>query len=273
MRIKPSFRRPHQLRQDSGYALLLVMFLTTLMLIGLMVSAPAWRTELRREKELDMIWRGKQYVRAIKLYYRKTGRFPTSIEDLSKPKLGSIRFLRQVYKDPMNKEDGSWRLIYVGPGGQLIGTRKRRTLRLPGTPAQASPPDSKAGGPPAPSGTLGSSPTPGEGQNTESKNSDSKDSLSDSAPTIIGGNIIGVGSKVEHPSVITYEDATNYRQFEFIWDPAKDSVGGVGGVVVPAAPKQGTFGPEPSGGLGNRGPRQPQPNPPNIPPLEGPPPR
>src|SRR5260370_3216410 len=51
--------------------------------------------------------------------------------------------MRQAYKDPMNKEDGSWRLIYVGAAGQLIGSLKpRQNLQLPqaggiGTPANA----------------------------------------------------------------------------------------------------------------------------------------
>src|SRR5258707_2731707 len=75
-----------------------------------------------------MIWRGKQYVRGIKLYYRKTGRFPTSVDDLTKPKLGSLRFLRQAYPDPMNKADGAWRFIYVGPSGQLIGSLRHTSL-------------------------------------------------------------------------------------------------------------------------------------------------
>lgn len=283
MTIQRIFRRPNPLRQDSGYALLLVMFFTTLMLIGIAVAAPAWRTEIRREKELEMIWRGKQYVHAIKLYYRKTGRFPTSIEDLSKPKMGSIRFLRQAYKDPMNKADGSWRLIYVGPAGQLIGTKKRRTLRLPGSLTQAPGPQAKAGGTPSTSGTFFSSNIPssfggsaasGDGQARDGKNPENKDkdkdtmsdSSSDATPTIIGGNIIGVGSKVEHPSVITYEDATNYRQFEFIWDPSKEVVGVGGAPIQGASPTQGTAG----GGFRNRVPRQPVPNPPNIPPLQGP---
>jgi hypothetical protein len=261
------------------------MFLTTLMLIGVTVTAPALRTEIRREKELDMIWRGKQYVRAIKLYYHKTGRFPTSLDDLSKPKLGSIRFLRQAYKDPMNKEDGSWRLIYVGPGGQLIGTKKRRTLRLPGSMTQASTRDSKASGTQTASRTasgaasnsafsFGSSQTPSESQSADSKNADSKDtkpddSSSDETLTIIGGNIIGVASKVKHPSVITYEEATNYQQFEFIWDPSKDSIGGVGGVPIQGASPQGISGPQPSG-FRNRGPRGRLPNQPTLPPLQGP---
>lgn len=284
MMIKRSSRRPNPLHQDSGYALLLVMFFTTLMLIGIMVAAPAWRTEIRREKELEMIWRGKQYVHAVKLYYRRTGRFPTSIEDLSKPKLGSIRFLRKAYKDPMNKEDGSWRLIYVGPAGQLIGTKKLRTVRLPGSLTHVPGPEAKAGGTPSTSGTvfstnmpssLGSSPASGLGQATDSKNPEDKDkdkdkdTMSDSSsgatPTIIGGNIIGVGSKVEHPSVITYEDATNYRLFEFIWDPSKDTVGAGGTAIQGVSPAQGPAG----GGFRNRQPRQPLPNPP-MPPLQGP---
>src|SRR5262249_31973322 len=72
-------------------------------------------------------------VRGIKMYYRKTGKFPTSLEDLTKPKIGQIRFMRQVYKDPMNAKDGEWRLIYVGPAGQLIGSLKpQRALQLTG---------------------------------------------------------------------------------------------------------------------------------------------
>src|SRR5882672_10585845 len=133
-------------RGERGYALLMVIFLVTVLLISTMTVAPNIVTEGRREKEKDMIWRGKQYTRGVKLYYRKMGRFPTSLDDLTKPKLGSLRFMRQAYKDPMNKKDGEWRLIYVGPAGQLIGSLKPpQTLQLsglagtggalPGTPA------------------------------------------------------------------------------------------------------------------------------------------
>src|SRR5712671_6217376 len=130
-------------RSERGYALLVVIFLVTVLLISTMTVAPNIVTEGRREKEKDMIWRGKQYTRGVKLYYRKMGRFPTSLDDLTKPKLGSLRFMRQAYKDPMNKEDGSWRFIYVGPAGQLIGSLKpRQNLQFPqaggiGTPANA----------------------------------------------------------------------------------------------------------------------------------------
>src|SRR5213082_1973210 len=138
-------RSRHNLRKHTqqGYALLLVIFMTTMLLILATMVAPNIKTEGQREKEKEMIWRGRQYARGVKLYYRKMGRFPTSIDDLTKPKIGSLRFMRQAYKDPMNKEDGSWRLIYVGAAGQLIGSLKPRpNLQLPqaggtGTPANA----------------------------------------------------------------------------------------------------------------------------------------
>jgi hypothetical protein len=46
----------------------------------------------------------------------------------------------------------------------------------------------------------------------------------------VGGNIIGIGSKAIHPSIIVYETATNYHLFEFVWDPSKDimAIGGTG---------------------------------------------
>src|SRR6202165_943147 len=122
-------------RSEGGYALLLVIFLVTLVLVTVIAASPNILTEGKREKEKEMIWRGKQYTRGIKLYYRKMGRFPTSMDDLTKPKVGSLRFMRQAYKDPMNRADGCWRLIYVSPSGQLIGSLKPpQTFQMPGAP-------------------------------------------------------------------------------------------------------------------------------------------
>src|SRR5256885_10754873 len=139
-------RKTRTIREQSGYALLLVVFLTSVLLVSAMIAAPSLRTERQREKEEEMIWRGKQYVRGVKLFYRKNGRFPTSLDDLTKPKMGSLRFMRQAYKDPVNSADGSWRIIYVGPAGQLIGSLKPQqafqipglTGSRPGTPAGTS---------------------------------------------------------------------------------------------------------------------------------------
>jgi hypothetical protein len=242
-------------KSQSGFALLMVLFLTTLVLLGAMAAAPYVRTEAQREKEQEMIWRGKQYVRGVKLYYRKMGRFPTSVDDLTKPKVGSLRFMRQAYKDPMNKEDGSWRFIYVGPAGQLIGSLKpQQAFQMPGvgagqfgTPAGAPaqqttsfgasgfgqspspPPGSQPGQQGAPNqpgtpnaGQPGTPTSTGNAPGTDdaAANANPSGLLSDSP--VIGGNIIGVGSKINKRSVIIYDKAKNYRMFEFVWNPSKD---------------------------------------------------
>ena len=308
-------------RGEEGYALLLVVFLTTLMLLATIVAAPSVRTERKREQEEEMIWRGKQYVRAIKLFYRKNGRFPTSLDDLTKPKTGSLRYLRQAYKDPMNKEDGSWRFIYVGPAGQLIGSLKPpQTLQQgagqPGTPAaalagQGTTSQSAFGssqssfgssqssfgssqssfgssqsafGPQSGPGATGTTGT-AQGNPSAPGNSDSLSNPTSLAPTdtssIIGGNIIGIGSKIDRKSVIVYEKATNYHLFEFIWDPSKDvmGIGGATGTQVgtPVPPGQGFgqgFG-QPIQNPGSQPINAPNgPNNPNNPnnPMQGPPP-
>ena len=105
-------------RRQQGYAIILVLLMATLMLIATMVVAPNILNQGRRERETEMVWRGKQYVRGIKMYYRKTGKFPTSLEDLTKPKIGNIRFMRRAYKDPLNAKDGA-------PDGEHHALRSR----------------------------------------------------------------------------------------------------------------------------------------------------
>jgi len=248
--------------RQQGYALLLVIFMATVLLIFATMAAPDIKTEGQREKEKEMIWRGRQYARAVKLYYRKMGRFPTSIDDLVKPKVGSLRFLRQAYKDPMNRQDGSWRLIYVGPAGQLIGSLKPHQTSLQfgqvpgmGTPAAslaaAGAPNSgfgsvlgqaigQVGGLNAQGAAVTSSSGPGASsanppattgnpvsadQGTDTTADADAAIPSEDTPTIMGGNVIGVGSKVNRKSVMVYDHAKNYRLFEFIWDPSKDTFG------------------------------------------------
>ena len=155
--------------KQGGYALLLVVFLLALLVVGTMSISLRVLTQGQREKEQEMIWRGKQYTRGIKLYYRKLGRFPNSMDDLVKPKVGNLRFMRQAYKDPMNKEDGSWRLIYVGPAGNLIGSLKppQGGIQMPVAGGQAGGATGSTFGSfgsqpaPAPAGGIGAPGAPG----------------------------------------------------------------------------------------------------------------
>jgi hypothetical protein len=92
------------------------------------------------------------------------------------------------------------------------------------------------------------------------------------ASNTIGGNIIGVGSKVNRKSFMWYEKAKNYRQFEFIWDPTKDMIvgrapRGIGTPVQGGALTPGTVAPPGS----NANPNPVTPDPSQNPPLQAPP--
>jgi len=293
-------------------------------LLSTMSIAPNILTEGRRQKEAEMIWRGKQYTRGIKLFYRKTGKFPTSMDDLTKPKFGSLRFMRQAYKDPMNAKDGEWRLIYVGPTGQLIGSLKApQTIQMsglagqagtiPGTPAgqlaaqSSSPGFGQAFGQAAgqtfgnpgtaataPAGASAAAPGAGQPSNPASgadanananptdasgASADATDAanqalLDSEPPTVMGGNIIGVGSKINQRSITVYEKAKNYKQFEFIWDPAKDAIA-IGGAAGPQigtpAGQPNSFGTSPTANPNSPGaPLSSQPGPPETTPVPPP---
>jgi type II secretory pathway pseudopilin PulG len=96
---------------EQGFTLLGLVVAIFLILLFLSIAAPKVAHELRREREVEAVHRGDQYVRAIQLYYRKFGHYPGSIEQLEKT--NNIRFLRQKYVDPMTGK-ADWRLIHVG---------------------------------------------------------------------------------------------------------------------------------------------------------------
>ncbi len=126
----PSSRqtRSRARRQDSGFALLFALGLMGVMLALTAVILEVGATQARRAREEETIWRGKQYVRAIRLYYHKTGHYPQTLDDLTKG-LPQLHFLRQAYKNPMDPAEGAWRFIYVNQAGQIIGSTRFATLQ------------------------------------------------------------------------------------------------------------------------------------------------
>ena len=96
---------------EDGYLLLTVLVMIFLMLLALSVAAPKVAKEIQRDKEREAVQRGLQYRRAIQLYYKKFGAYPTDIKQLEKT--NEIRFLRKRYKDPITGQD-DWRLIHMG---------------------------------------------------------------------------------------------------------------------------------------------------------------
>lgn len=115
---------------QSGYALLLVLFMMTVMLITSTAVLMNRRTQGTREREDQMIWRGNQFVRAIRLYYRKTGHYPQDLDMLQKG-VANLHFIRpEALKDPMNHDgDGNWRFVYTNAAGQIMGSVKYATMQ------------------------------------------------------------------------------------------------------------------------------------------------
>jgi type II secretory pathway pseudopilin PulG len=218
--------------REAGYTLLMVVFLVAIMSVMAMAAAPNLLTQGRREKEAEMIWRGQQYQRAILLYYTKFGKYPTKIEDLTKQTNG-VRFLRQAYPDPMNKDDGSWRFIYMGPNGMLIGSLRPTNLLqnalssqgvqglslLTGGGTQPLAPLGSASTQQQTPGMSGTTGMPGMGQQLPTNTTTGNPLESQPQPLmgpVLGGNIVGVGSKIKKSSLKVYLGGDTYEQWEFV---------------------------------------------------------
>jgi hypothetical protein len=232
-------------KPESGYALLLVIFLVASMALFAAVATPSVLTEGRRERETEMVWRGNQYVRAIRLYYQKYGRLPASLEDLTRPDATGVHFLRKDYTDPMNKADGSWRLIYASPTGQLTGSVRYHSLQEMAAKLGLTTTNKQTSGASA-GGTQ---------QSTQQQNSSSP-SPSPAAPSqqpglglqpvegsVLGASVVGVGSKVKRPSLRVYQGGKTYEQWEFIWNPLANGIAiSSPGAATPAAAPGATSG-------------------------------
>jgi type II secretory pathway pseudopilin PulG len=103
---------------QSGYSLVSLMAMMTLLAIAMMAVAPSIQQQVQREKELEAIRRGEEVAEAIRQYvnHYNGAKFPNSMDDL----LEGIPYgtkKRQILResaaiDPLS-EDGKWRLVSV----------------------------------------------------------------------------------------------------------------------------------------------------------------
>jgi len=246
---------------QDGYILIVMLLFLTLMAIGLTAVAPAIVQRVRREREIELTHHGKQYARAIRLFYRKFGRYPMRLEELENT--NNIRFLRKRYKDPMTAS-GEWRLIHFGeaqltlpnaapvlPGATTPGS----SSGLGGTAspfantfsASSQPGAGQASITPGQSGTTQpqSGATPGEAGTVAGVSTDSSQSgqasgpsalpgtpasqLSSSlgkGPTFGGGPVVGVASTSKKESIKELDKKNHYNEWEFVYDPRLDLTAG-----------------------------------------------
>jgi hypothetical protein len=122
-------------RRESGFAMLLVFVLAAAIAITLFIEVPRIAFESQRTREQMTIDRALQYQRAIQLFYRKYHLYPQSLDDLETTR--NIRFLRHRYLDPLTGKE--YRLLHVGPSGQLTDSLIQPPSPLPGSSTGSGP--------------------------------------------------------------------------------------------------------------------------------------
>jgi type II secretory pathway pseudopilin PulG len=102
-----------------GYVIIILMIAVFAISIGMLIAVPVWRTELQRDKEDELIFRGRQYVEAVRLYLIKhPAKYPASLDELIEEKC-----LRRLYRDPLTKR-GDWLIILAPPSSPTSGAGK-----------------------------------------------------------------------------------------------------------------------------------------------------
>jgi type II secretory pathway pseudopilin PulG len=108
-------------QRQKGYTLLILLFAVSIISLGLLVAVPVWETQIQREKEEELIFRGNQYIEAVRLYQlKKPGAFPSTLEELVDEKC-----LRRLYRDPMTAH-GEWNIILPYQRGASAQFRQPR---------------------------------------------------------------------------------------------------------------------------------------------------
>jgi len=103
---------------ESGHLLLALMIGLTVMAIFLTVAAQQWSQVERRENEKELLFRGNQYVKAIKKYQMEHGgAYPTNLQQLMELGPRRLRYIRKLYRDPM-APDGKWGILLADPSGK-----------------------------------------------------------------------------------------------------------------------------------------------------------
>lgn len=237
-------------RRESGYVLLALMLTMTLLLIALSIEAPRIGQQIKREKEEELVHRGKDYATAVKRFVHKNGgRYPVSVEQLENT--NHIRFLRKKYVDPMTG-DSDWKMVHVGEaeikipapnpglsggGGQNPGLGGTGTTS-PGLGPGLGPPIPNPQGSP-PSGIQGLNGPSGQPQAQQGNNLGSLTTTGiGNGQTVGGGQIMGVASVSKKHSIKEFNEKDEYDQWYFVYDLRLEQSGGTG--VTVASPRVGT---------------------------------
>jgi type II secretory pathway pseudopilin PulG len=257
-------RRTRPSKSEEGYILVVAIFMLALFTIALAVALPKISKEIQRDREIETMHRGKQYIRGVRMYYKKFGTYPTSIDALVKP-TNNIRYMRKKYADPTTgKED--WKPVRLGQnkaptvmgffGQPLGGTGGCAPNPLSGNTSQGALSSSGIGGS-SNSSTSSSANCSPTGLSTSSNTSTSASGTTSTDPnaantntttgsttglsgqTFGGGPIIGFSPNSPKQSIMVYKKKNHYNEWEFVYDPIAEQLtqqgGNTGTIGTPAS--------------------------------------
>jgi type II secretory pathway pseudopilin PulG len=249
-------------KKEAGYTLAVVMVFTSVLLVTLSGAVINWQKAMQREREEELIYRGKQFMRAVELWQRKfPGTYPTTIDALLST--NNTRFLRKKWKDPITNSD-EWRLLKMNSDGSISGLTV-----IPGSsPLGPSNFGGTSGG-----ASSGARPTGGAQAGTSSTATTGRaqqgspvSRAGQSAFNPVLGGIVGVASKSEKESLKTYNGRSKYNEWEFVFIPRSPQAGAGQNVPQGGQPQPQGGGATPGGRTLPPGfPQQPQPQTP-VPP-------
>ena len=137
--------RPRQLatrKKEQGYILITLILFVALLAISMAILAPAISQQIKRDREEELIHRGVQYSRAIQHFVKKTGRYPTTIEELEST--NNLRFLRKRYKDPITGKD--FKILRMGDVQMSFGAGIQGAIPIANLAAGAAAAGGQGGG-------------------------------------------------------------------------------------------------------------------------------
>lgn len=196
-----------------GYVLLTMMLFLTLVLIAATAAAPKIAFQIKRDREEELIHRGVEYSRAIRKFSKKTGRFPSRLEELEDT--SGLRFIRKLYKDPITGND--FTLLHLSDIRPSVGV-----TNLKEKAGQPENPDNSAGDP---SADASAQPAPAP------RNSNQNNNVS-SGPQ----QIFGVASPSKERSIREFNHKDHYNQWLFFYDPSLDKGYMIKGPATPFVP-------------------------------------
>ncbi|HEX9303039.1 MAG TPA: type II secretion system protein [Thermoanaerobaculia bacterium] len=95
---------------DRGYTMVAVVIFIAILTIVIAAVGPSISTVMKRDREEELLFRGKQYARSIVLFQRRYGRYPTSLKEMFANRPHTVR---KLWKDPMC-DCYDWKLLIQG---------------------------------------------------------------------------------------------------------------------------------------------------------------